>query len=113
MGMGVYDRSPTAPEGEYFHGSVWGWRPLAEYRARTFPGATSTCRHRHSNDGDGLTAAKARRLTDFIDEKLRSGRVRAHVEARDRRLVELADEPCSLCGATGRFARPVLARRAS
>ena len=37
MGMDVYGKNPTAPEGNYFRNSVWCWRPLAVYILQAAP----------------------------------------------------------------------------
>lgn len=83
MGMDVYGRKPTAPEGEYFRRNVWGWRPLADMVTTLFPELTDKCRYWQSNDGDGLDARGSQRLADAIDKALADGTIHSWVTIRD------------------------------
>jgi hypothetical protein len=77
MGMDVYGRNPSAPEGEYFRASIWEWPVLVKIITTLCPRETSGCQHWHTNDGDGLNSAQALALADAIGRKLRSGEVTA------------------------------------
>lgn len=96
MGMDVYGAS-----GNYFRRSVWGWRPLADFCRWLAPEITAHCRHWHSNDGDGLNAANAKRLANAIVDAVADGRAATYIEKRDAKLAALPRETCSLCGGSG------------
>ena len=101
MGMDVYGRKPTAPEGEYFRRNVWGWRPLAMLVRKLAPETTRQCKYWYSNDGDGLRAANAKRLAAILDKALASGRVAALIAIRVARLRRMPDVSCTFCAGTG------------
>jgi hypothetical protein len=77
MGMDVYGRNPSAPEGEYFCASIWKWQLLAKLVTALCPYETSSCEHWYSNDGDGLDSVEAIALADALEQKLRSGELAA------------------------------------
>ena len=77
MGMDVYGRNPSAPEGEYFRASIDEWPVLAKIVTTLCPQETSPCKYWHTNDGDGLNDAQALALANALDRKVRSGEVAA------------------------------------
>jgi hypothetical protein len=101
MGMDVIGKQPTAPVGEYFRNSVWGWHPLWDYVEEVAPHLAEGVVYGHSNDGDGLTAKAASRLAEILTEELESGRTGKYAEEHRARLAAMPDKPCSLCGGTG------------
>src|ERR1019366_4617701 len=80
MGMGVCGIKPTAPEGEHYQNSVWGWRPLADLCRQLAPEECAHCEYWHSNDGDGLNATDATALAKRLDEYLASGQTAGLIE---------------------------------
>ena len=101
MGMDVFGRKPTAPEGEYFRRNVWRWRPLAQLCEDVAPTITAACEHWHSNDGDGLDAGGAAKLAERLQQLFVDGSVAAYVKYRDAALARLPDETCLSCDGTG------------
>jgi hypothetical protein len=99
MGMDVYGRNPSAPEGEYFRASICEWPVLAKIVTTLCPQETSGCKHWHANDGHGLNGAQALVLANAIERKLRSGEVAAAL--RDLAIAN-QPEPATL-GAIGAF----------
>jgi hypothetical protein len=75
MGMDVYGRNPTAPEGGYFRAAIWQWPLLVKVITTLCPQETSACKEWETNDGDGLTSAQALALAEALERKLRSGEV--------------------------------------
>jgi hypothetical protein len=73
MGIDVFGRNPVTKEGQYFHNTVWWWRPLADYVCQIAPEITGACKYWQSKDGDGLVAQAsiARHLT-FVAAKATS-----------------------------------------
>ena len=101
MGMDVFGRKPTSPEGEYFRRNVWGWHPLAQLCERAAPYITADCEHWHSNDGDGLDASGAAKLAERLQLLIADGSVAAYVKRRDAELAQLPDQTCVCCDGTG------------
>lgn len=101
MGMDVYGNEPTAPEGEYFQRSVWGWHPLAELCEDLAPDICCACCHWHSNDGDGLDENHAEALARVLAAALDDGRVTAWIADRNTRLAAMPNEICTICDGTG------------
>jgi hypothetical protein len=102
MGMDVFGRNPTTKEGEYFHNTVWWWRPLADYVCRIAPEITSACRYWQSKDGDGLVAQASIALANKLQGEIDSGGVLAYEMRRNSRLELMPNEPCDFCEGTGR-----------
>ena len=75
MGMDVYGRNPTAPQGEYFRASIWRWPLLVQVITKLCPKETSACKHWDANDGDGLSSRQAIALADALERKLQAGEV--------------------------------------
>jgi hypothetical protein len=75
MGMDVYGRNPTAPQGEYFRASIDQWPLLAKVIKTLCPQETWPCKHWNSNDGDGLTGPQALALAEALEHKLHTGEV--------------------------------------
>ena len=101
MGMDVFGRKPTSPEGEYFRRNVWGWNPLAQLCERAAPDIAMECEHWHSNDGDGLDASDAATLAERLQLLIADGSVAAYIKRRDAALAQLPDETCGCCDGTG------------
>jgi hypothetical protein len=101
MGMDVYGNEPTAPEGEYFRRSVWGWHPLADLVLDLCPEESVGCKYWHSNDGAGLGAKDAKRLANALAARVSSGHVAAYIALRNQTIADMANEPCDLCHGTG------------
>jgi hypothetical protein len=101
MGMDVYGKNPSAPEGEYFRNNVWHWRPLAIYVQEVAPDITSHCKYWHSNDGDGLNKARSVKLADKLMDEILAGRTKAYEEALTARIAALPRKECWLCQGTG------------
>lgn len=101
MGMDVYGRKPINPAGEYFRNNVWWWRPLADYACSVAPAITASCKYWGSNDGDGLTAAKSRKLAEVLRAEVASGRTREYSEQYAARIAAIPRETCEYCDGTG------------
>jgi len=102
MGMDVYGKNPTAPEGNYFRNSVWCWRPLAVYILQAAPRELiSKCRYWHSNDGAGLNQTDSLKLAAFLQAEIESGRTKQYEIRYKSELELMPDEPCELCESTG------------
>jgi hypothetical protein len=74
MGMDVYGRNPTAPEGEYFRASINTWPLLVKVMTTLCPDETSHCKWEY-NDGYGLNGEQALALAEALERKLQSGEV--------------------------------------
>lgn len=102
MGMDVYGRKHTSPEGEYFRNNVWWWRPLADYVLKVAPEAlTGKCKHWHTNDGAGLNAADSAKLADLLQDEVDAGRTKTYERVYTSEQERTPNEPCDLCEATG------------
>lgn len=101
MGMDVTGNNPKTDAGVYFRRSIWGWHPLAELVCKIAPDIASYCSCWHTNDGDGLNAANAKRFAAALDAALASGKVAMLVALRVARFRRLPDEPCTWCDGTG------------
>ena len=75
MGMDVYGRNPTPPQGECFRASIDQWPLLAKVIKTLCPQETWPCKHWNSNDGDGLTGPQALALAEALEHKLHTGEV--------------------------------------
>ena len=106
MGMDVYGRNPTAPEGEYFRNNVWYWRPLAIYINQVAPTIAKRCKEWHSNSGDGLNQKDSLALADILDTEVKAGRTLSFEKQWTSELEMLPDEPCQICSGTGRRLAP-------
>jgi hypothetical protein len=101
MGMDICGRNPTGERGQYFRNNVWWWHPLADYCIKVAPNICASCRHWHTNDGDGLDAAGAVTLADALRTEIDAGRTEAYARryASDQEL--MPDQPCNICAGTG------------
>ena len=103
MGMDVYGKKPTAPEGEYFRNNVWSWRPLADYVLSTAPrDLTDRCAYWHSNDGAGLDAEDSVRLADILQAEIDAGRTATYERVYASNQERTPNVPCNICAGTGR-----------
>jgi hypothetical protein len=101
MGMDIYGKNPTSPEGEYFRNNCWYWQPLASYACEIAPAITANCRYWQSNDGDGLDGALSLALANTLQLEIDAGRTAAY-EKRYRSEQKMApNEPCYICAGTG------------
>lgn len=103
MGMDVNGKAATAEVGKYFCRNVWGWHPLWDaclYFGSVIPGIKDVLGH--SNDGQGLDAAKSRALAQFLRGAVANGRAKIYCSVRDHLLASMSDERCTLCSGTGR-----------
>ncbi len=101
MGMDVYGKNPTAPEGEYFRRNVWGWHPLADLCLELAPETCAPCEHWHSNDADGLDARRSRMLGSGLEKLIEDGTVASYIAIRDAALKALPLEMCRHCNGSG------------
>jgi hypothetical protein len=101
MGMDVFGKKHTTPEGEYFRNNVWWWRPLADYCREVAPEICSHCKYWDSNDGDGLNAARSIALANALQAEVDAGRAAAHEKRYASEQEMTPNEPCDLCEGTG------------
>ena len=85
MGMDVYGRKPTAPEGEYFRRNIWSWHPLAELCLELAPEECRPCKFWHTNDGKGLNAKQSLRLAERLQALVSDGTVASYIAQRNAR----------------------------
>ena len=97
MGMDVYGREPSTPEGEYFRRNVWGWHPLWDLVEDLFPELASGVESPHTNDGDGLAAVEAAELGHSLKIALNSGAVERWLWGREVLLERIPNRPCPRC----------------
>lgn len=69
MGMDVYGKNPSSPEGEYFRANIWSWRPIHQLcelvLKRQLPEWSF-------NDGKGFKSQKeCNKLADALERYLR------------------------------------------
>ena len=104
MGMDVYGRKPTSEKGSYFRNNVWWWRPLWDYVCEVAPELIDDdLRERgHFNDGAGLGGVKSRKLAEVLQNEIDSGSTAIYASNWQKELDALPDEPCDICGATGK-----------
>lgn len=102
MGMDVYGRSPVSERGRYFRNNVWWWHPLWDYCESIAPDIIPLNNLGHSNDGWGLSNRAARKLA----AALAAGETAQYAQCYAAYLEALPDEPCTICGATGKRAEP-------
>ena len=108
MGMDVFGKKPTAPEGEYFRRNLWRWRPLADLCRDLAPDESRPCRNWHTNDGYGLNAKQALELAQRLGELVADGTASNYIAMRDAQLASLPDVTCPRCDGTGKH-RPLSA----
>jgi hypothetical protein len=106
MAMDVRGKNPADPKGVCFRNNIWWWHPLAQYCCEIAPDVTAHCQHWHSNDYDGLNATDSCTLAEALQRELDCGRTAAYAEIRDAELKALPDEPCDVCGGTGKRLAP-------
>jgi len=104
MGMDVYGKNAKSKAGEYFRNNVWWWRPLWDYCCKVAPDIITPklAEQGHYNDGAGLSATKAKKLADRLEEELTSGRTADYERARLAHLESLPDQTCEYCKGTGK-----------
>lgn len=101
MGMDVIGLRPTSKVGAYFRRNNWGWRPLAELVCKLAPAITRKCTYWQSNDGDGLDAARSKKLAQVLRKSLKNGTVAEAIAKRSAKLKALPDETCDWCHGSG------------
>jgi len=108
MGMDVYGKKHTAPEGEYFRSNVWHWRPIWDLVCHVAPDLIDAKLRQagHFNDGAGLNAARARKLGDRLQALIESGEIRKACEEHAKRIAEIPEATCEICAGTGLRADP-------
>lgn len=103
MGMDVYGvKNPDA----YFRNNVWAWRPLATLIVEKYPDIAKTCEHWFTNDGDGLDEENSLKLADALEADLNNGVIQQEQDEFQRQMNAVVDEPCKICGGTGKRAAP-------
>jgi len=102
MGMDVYGKQPISEDGAYFRNNVWWWRPLWEFCLNNYPDLTSSCKHGHSNSGDGLDAKEAYLLGVQLQKDIDAGHVAEYERDYDDWVKSLPDHDCEHCNATGK-----------
>ena len=65
------------------------------------PTVTRHCKYWYSNDGDRLTAQKAKQLATALEAELASGRIAALIALRVARLRRLPNVTCQFCAGAG------------
>jgi len=83
MGMDVYGKAPTAPEGEYFRRNALNWGLLVDCVTTLCPEEAAACKGWNYNSGDGLNADGAAALAAKLEALRDSGDVAAYCAARD------------------------------
>ncbi len=69
MGMDVYGKAHTRPEGKYFRVNIWGWGPICEFMEQA---GFEVPESWHMNDGAGLaTQAECDTLAEKLQVFLR------------------------------------------
>jgi hypothetical protein len=106
MGMDVCGKKPVNEVGEYFRNNVWWWHPLWDYCQEVAPKLTGKVKHGHTNDGDGLGKRDATALSKVLKREIESGRTKEYEVAYKKAMAEMPDEPCTICGGTGKRAEP-------
>lgn len=106
MGMDVFGKSPISERGRYFRNNVWWWHPLWDYCESIAPDIIPQSNLGHSNDGWGLGSRAARKLADRLAAALASGETEQYAQSYAAFLKALPDEPCTICGGTGKRAEP-------
>lgn len=101
MGMDVYGKNPTTPEGEYFRNNVWWWHPLWTLCCEVDPDGAGKVAGGHVNDGDGLDKVGSIRLAALLSEWIVDGRLDAYIKARQEWLDSLPLVDCQFCETTG------------
>lgn len=94
MGMDVYGKKPTSPEGEYFRNNVWWWHPLWEYCCYVQNDLVKRVPYAHENSGDGLGSVASRKLGLKLQETINTGEAQKYVDSYYDQLKTLPDEPC-------------------
>jgi hypothetical protein len=100
MGMDVYGKAPKSERGEYFRNNVWWWRPLWDYVITVAPDLTEGV-NGHYNDGDGLNAEGAEKLSQILMISLSDGTCEAYEKRYYEEMAELPNDPCIICQSTG------------
>jgi len=100
MGMDVIGVRPRGEVGEYFRNNIWWWHPLWQYCNQIAPRICAPCEG-STNDGDGLTAARAEALAELLERSIQDGRCQRHLEEFRAWQEAISKEPCRWCGATG------------
>jgi hypothetical protein len=106
MGMDVFGRAPRSEVGKYFGNNIYWWRPLWNYCLDVAPLVAGKVKGGCMNDGDGLAEASALVLADMLAQEIEAGRTAAFEQERDALLAGMADEPCRVCGGTGKRLPP-------
>lgn len=102
MGMDVYGKNPTCETGSYFRNNIWYWRPLWSYVTDTLPElAGPEPEMGFYNDGYGLDAEGAKRLSDALLMLIANGHVAQAEQDFRQTLADLPMEPCKWCDSTG------------
>lgn len=83
MGMDVFGKAATAPEGEYFRRNTLNWGPLVDCVTMLCPDETAPCKRWNHNSGDGLSADGAAALAAKLETLRKNGDVAAYCEAYD------------------------------
>lgn len=81
MGMDVYGRNPSSPDGELFRGQSDVWHVLADAICALAPSEARACKNWHSNDGNGLTADESLALAERLQHCIADGSVERYVNA--------------------------------
>jgi DnaJ-class molecular chaperone len=106
MGYDVHGLNPNARVGRYFGRNMCGWPPLWDYCCSVSELARQV-KHGYSNDGDGLDARRAKSLAKALQTELGNGRTNQYVAQREKTLMKLPDEPCSICSGKGQQPEPI------
>lgn len=101
MGMDVYGTNGT-----YFRNNVWWWHPLWNYCCLVAPEICDGVKYGHTNDGDGLNRVNSVALAEILRAEIKSGATAKYSREYAKAQKALPDEPCNICGGTGKRKEP-------
>jgi hypothetical protein len=101
MGMDVCGKAPRSELGHYFCANSSGWPPLADYCCHVAPEICASCKHWHSNDGDGLTDTQSVALARILIASINNGFIDDYARRHELALEKLLKTKCCMCDGTG------------
>lgn len=110
MGFDLYGLNPKNENGEYFHRTVWGWRPIWEFAYLSSGILLSSKEYREGcwNNGLRISEDVAKKLGEKLLNMIASGFASKIIHARNNELATLPLKECSNCRGYGQRANRLI-----
>ena len=104
MGFDLIAVAPVSADGENFHNTCWGWRPLWQFIIEKCPGILTDKQIEMGeyNDGVLVDESQCSEIAVRLERMLAKGEVKKYEKEYKKFQLEVPDEVCKFCHGTGK-----------